>query len=279
MLARASSAPRSGERLAGRRRTRRRRAFIAFCTLILICLGVATYGLQQSAVRVARVEVFGLPADEAGADPSFVEYATRAMQGWYLGLVPRDSIFFFPERRIRADILAAREDVAAVSIFRSSFTGITIKVAGRAPIARWCGPAPTQEVEEYCYLFDANGYLYAAAADSTQTINPFVLYARLEGDTLEPLRATIVDAKELPSTFDFARELATLGSPVTRIVIRDGEVDDHLTSGTHVTYVLGDEQNAFTALVSSRESVNLADGSIEYVDLRFSGKVYLKRKQ
>ena len=272
MLARASSAPRSGERLAWRRRTRRRRTFIAFCTLILICLGAAVYGLRQSAVRVAHVEVFG-------ADPSLAEYATSAMQGWYLGLVPRDSIFFFPERRIRADILAAREDVAAVSIFRSSFTGITIKVDSRAPIARWCGPAPTQEVEEYCYLFDANGYLYAAAADSTQTINPFVLYARLEGDTLEPLRATIVDAEELPLTFDFARELATLGSPVTRIVVRDGEVDDHLVSGTRVTYVLGDEQNAFTALVSSRESVNLADGSIEYVDLRFSGKVYLKRKQ
>ena len=78
--------------------------------------------------------------------------------------------------------------------------------------------------------------------------------------------------------FDFARELATLGSPTTRIAIHDGEVNDYLASGTRVTYVLGHEQDAFTALVSARENLNLSDGSLEYVDLRFDGKVYVKRK-
>ena len=52
-----------------------------------------------------------------------------------------------------------------------------------------------------------------------------------------------------------------------------------LVLGTRVTYVLGDEQNAFTALTSARDDLNLADGSLEYVDLRFDGKVYLKKKE
>ncbi|MDP1759930.1 MAG: hypothetical protein Q8L01_00440, partial [Candidatus Woesebacteria bacterium] len=65
---------------------------------------------------------------------------------------------------------------------------------------------------------------------------------------------------------------------VTRVILRGDEVDDMLASGTRVTYVLGNEQNAFTSLVSARENLNLADGSIDYVDLRFDGKAYLKKK-
>lgn len=272
MLERAPSALHGSERLAERRRLRRRRGLIAFFVLLLLLLAAADYGLWQSSVRISRIEVYG-------ADASFTAYAKEAMQGSYLGIIPRDSIFFFPESRIRADILADHPDIAAVSIFRNWFTGISIKTSERVPIARWCGLAPTAGVEEYCYVFDANGYIFAAAASSTQTINPFSLYAPLVGETLEPLRATIAHAEKLPTVFDFARQLDTLGSPVNKVVIRNDEVDDYLVSGTRISYVLGHENNAFTALVSARENLNLADGSLDYVDLRFDGKVYLKKKQ
>lgn len=278
MWGRTSSAERSGERLAERRRSRRRRSLIALAVLILLCFGLAVYGLRQDAVRISHVEIFG-------ADASLAHYATDAMQGWYGGIIPRNSIFFFPEESIRAAILAADSDIAGVSIFRKGFNGLSIKIDNRAPIARWCGLAPTvfepgsaHGSDEYCYVFDASGVIYAAAS-STQTVNPFILYAPLAGDTEEPLQANLANAQMLPAVFDFARELATLGSPVTRIVIHDGEVDDYLASGTRVSYVLGHEEDAFTALVSARENLNLADGSLLYVDLRFDGKVYLKKKE
>ena len=95
---------------------------------------------------------------------------------------------------------------------------------------------------------------------------------------VEPLRATIADANALPAAFDLARQIGTFGSRVSDIVIRGDEADDLLASGTRVTYVLGTEQDAFTALTSAKSNLNLADGSLEYVDLRFPGKVYLKKK-
>ena len=161
-----------------------------------------------------------------------------------------------------------------------------IKVDGRVAVARWCGLAPTLGVEEYCYTFDANGLIFAPTSEvgaptesvGAATINTFKLYAPLVGETLEPLRATIASSELLPTTFDFARQLASLGSPVSSIVIHDGEVDMYLASGTRVTYVLGDGQNAYTALVSARSNINLIDGSLDYVDLRFGGKVYTKRR-
>lgn len=276
MLGRTKLAERSnlsgqGERLAERRRNRRRRIVIAFFILLLLLLTAVIWGLQQSAVRISDVEVFG-------TDAALHEYATSAMQGSYLGIIPRNSIFFFPEERIRADILADHQDIAAISISRNGFTGLTIKVDYRVPVARWCGLSPTAGVNEYCYVFDANGLIFAAASSSTKTINSFALYAPPEVETLEPLGETVAYAEKLPSVFDFARELATLGSSVVSISIHDGEVDNILASGTRVTYVLGRERDAFTALISSRDNFNLADGSVDYIDLRFDGKVYLKKK-
>ncbi|MFZ3043820.1 MAG: hypothetical protein WA058_01795 [Minisyncoccia bacterium] len=272
----------SGEpvaRLAQRRRIRRRRALIALCILIGIAASTLIWGLQQDSVRISRVDVYG-------AEASLADYARGAMQGSYLGIIPRDSIFFFPASKIRTDIINAYSEIAAVSIFRKGLTGISMKIDYRVPIARWCGLSPiTFELDvvnghgsdEYCYVFDANGYLYAAAATTTQTLNNFSLYAPLSEDTLEPLHATLAHADELPAAFDFARQLDTFGSPTVKVVIRGDEADDYLASGTRITYVIGHEANAFTALTSARDTMDLADGSIEYVDLRFDGKVYLKK--
>ncbi|MFA5942525.1 MAG: hypothetical protein WC798_02530 [Candidatus Paceibacterota bacterium] len=266
---------RGSERLAERRRLRRRRVCVAFVILLLLLLATAVWGLWQSQLRISHVQIFGLPPDRQA---QAAEYVTQAMQGSYGNAIPRDSILFFSATRIRNDLLAAHPEIAAVSIFRKGLTGLSIKIDTRVPVARWCGLAPTKGVEEYCYFFDAKGYIFAAAATTTQTINPFMVYAPLVGETLEPLRATMVNADKLPSAFDFARQLATFGSPVERIIFRGEEVDDLLVSGARVTYLLGDEQNAFTALVSARENFNLADGSIDYVDLRFGSKVYVKKK-
>ena len=276
MSGRVSLASRGSERLAGRRRTRYHRAVLASIFLVFAFFAAVVYGLQQSAVRISHIEIFG-------ADASLATYAADAMRGSYLGIVPRDSTFFFPEGSIRASILAADRSIAAVSIFRSGLTGLSIKVDSRTGIARWCfstgsGEASTSVTQAGCYVFDANGFIFSAATSTTQTINAFTLYAPLVGDTSGPLGASIADAEQLPATFDFARQLATLGSPVSSIVIHDGEVDDYLASDTRITYVLGNEQNAFTALVSAHGNFNLADGSVTYVDLRFNGKVYVKKK-
>jgi hypothetical protein len=271
MSERVSSALRGSERLAARRRLHRRRVNLAFGIFILALIVLSLWGLQQSAVRISHVQV-------SGADESFATYALQAMRGSYFGIIPRDSIFFFPEARIRSELLAAHPEVAAVSIFLDGLTGLSIKVDKRVPVALWCGLAPTEGADEYCYLFDAKGYIFAAAATTTETVNSFSVYAHVAEETLEPLGATLVNAEKLPSAFDFARQLSTLGSPVGKVIFRGDEVDDYLESGTRITYVLGDEQNAFTALISSRTDYDLANGSIEYIDLRFSGKMYLKKK-
>lgn len=265
MSERESLAARGSERLATRRRTRRRRALFMFGVLLLLLFGAVIYGLRQSAVRIGHVNIIG-------GDNALTALALADIQGMYLWLIPRDSIFFFPASRIRADILAAHPGIAAVSIFRNGLTGLSIRVDNRVPIARWCVASSTPEG---CYFFDASGFVYATTS-ATAPVNSFIVYESLTGGG-ESIGATLPYAADLPAAFDFARQLDALGSPVSRVVFHDDEVDEYLASGTRITYVRGHEQNAYTALVSARANLNLADGSIDYIDVRFDGKMYLKR--
>lgn len=245
--------------------------------LAVLLLSLSIWGLWQKAVRISHVSIYG-------ADQSLSSLATEAMQGSYLGIIPHDSFFFVSESRIRAAILAANPDIAAVSIFRDGFNGLSVKVDYRVPVARWCGGpenlsfGTTTQAAAICYDFDASGFLYVPGASDSAPLNTFTVYEALMGTTT-PVGAVLPHATQFPDAFDFARNLINFGSSVRTVVFRGDEVDDYLASGTRVTYVLGGEQDAYAALVSARADLNLSDGSIAYVDLRFPGKVYLKRNK
>lgn len=281
MSARAASVPprsesRQGERLRDRRRRYRRRLSILAGVLALFLIGLALYGLSRESVQISRIDVFGTEAP-------LEEIARGAMQGSYLGIVPRTSTFFYPERRIRAAILERYGSIATVSLFRNKFDGLTIRVTNRVPIARWCGVTYAPRVASSteggeCYLFDDSGLLFATSSE-VALVNSFDLYHPLR-DTAAAVRGqTLPAAALLPGAFSLAREIASLGSPVVAVVVESPQATLVLESGTRILYRLGDEDAAYTALLSGKKSLTLADGSLDYVDLRFDGKMYLKRKE
>lgn len=270
---------RANARLKERRLRRRRRFHISLGIFVLILLVLFEWALWQPALRVTQIHI-------SNGDPSLTRVAEEALSGAYLGILPHNSIFFTSTNRVRVAVLAADKDVAAAAVARSGLHGLEINLIRRSPIARWCGLAPTPGVTPYCYVFDTNGYIFAALPDplgatttvpDIQTSNPFSVYAPLAGSSTDPLGATIASASLLPTALDFARQVGLLGTPVTAIVMRGTEIDDLLTSGTRITYLQGDEESALTTLTSAKNEFNLADGSVEYIDLRFSGKLYLKR--
>lgn len=284
MSVKISSEKRGSERLphgraglAFRRRRNRRNFLIVLAGIGVVAVSGILFGLQQPAVRISRIDI-------SGADTSLSAIAMEVLQGSFLGIIPRDSIIFFPSSDIRARMLAADTDIATVSIFRSGFNAITITVVNRVPIAKWCGekrvlPAAmssTTTESEQCYIFDDSGYVFATTTN-VPLVNTATLYAPFTSSS-SPLHSVLPQAEKLPAVFNFGRQVAGLGSAVTAIAIRDGEVDTFLTSGTRLTYVLGHEQNAYTALLSALPNMNIKDGSVQYVDLRFDGKVYVKKQ-
>lgn len=282
-LAAGSAAP----RLRERRRAARRRLFLAVLLLLLFVGALGIWGLNQPAVRISSIEIEA--TENLLPGPAPLDLANAALRGSHVGLIPYDSTFFLNAPRVRALIRSAHPEIAALSLRHTGLRSIAIRISPRTALGRWCGLAPAPGVAPYCYLYDPSGFLYAALPDplagasSTpvalpDTLNDFSLYAPLAGNAQEPLGATIARAAELPGAFAFARRLADLGSPIAAVFIRGDEVDDLLASGTRVTYVLGREEEAFSALISAKRDLDLSNGSLEYVDLRFSGKVYLKER-
>jgi hypothetical protein len=95
---------------------------------------------------------------------------------------------------------------------------------------------------------------------------------------VSPLGQDIAEANMIPNALDFVKEIKSLDVPIVTLVIRDDdEADLYAQSGTRITYVLGTEEASTVLAESAFPSLNLNDGSLEYVDLRFAGKVYFKK--
>ncbi len=271
--------------LRARRQKRRRVVLIASSILLLILLGVSIYTIWQPVFRVQRIEATGPHAEDVQ------RIARQSLNGTFSYIIPRDSIFFMPKTEVRAAILNAYPDISAVSVKRSGFYAISINSLARTSAFVWCGTSVISEApgDGLCYEADAAGFLFSTIyptevtnASTTEMVmqlpaGTLRFYAPLT-EVTAPLKAYVANASVIPDILHLQRALSSLGAGISQVQIRGDEVDFYTEGGTRITYVLGDEANAAALAASAFPSLNLNDGSIEYVDLRFTGKVYYKRQ-
>lgn len=275
-----------------------RKIMLGFIFAVFVIV-LVIIGLNQPVFRVTQITI--IPSHSI-ANNTKLSLMRDMLSKEYFGIIPYNSVLFLNTKYIRNLILTAKPTIAAVSITHIGFNTITITLEPRTPFARWCGtvasstPADTllQDIHpsqnNSCYLFDSNGFLYQktisliyatsstnAIISSTTPMFPYVVYARLVATTT-PYQNTIIYKSALPNIFDFAQHIKTFNATVFAIVLRGSEVDFFLTDGTRITYVRGKEQQAFILLNSSKQSISISNGSLDYVDLRFPGKIYFKKK-
>ena len=294
----AQSAPSQAQRresLKERRRKQRRIFFLGLGVLGLILIAGLVYLLWQPFVRIESVSAEGPNAEEAKL------VAERAIEGTYLYVLPRNSIFIFPEGSIRRQILSTHPAITAVSIQRTGFTSIAVRNVPRTSAFIWCGPSAASSSS--CYQADAEGFVFApeegtaavmvavemnaltepteAAAKVVEDVDMSVLrvYAPLvgEGEAGTPVRAHVIGASRLPDALRFVKAIKALGVGVVSVEIREDEADLYTPEGTRITYILGRERAAADLAASAFPSLKIPAGAFEYVDLRFEGKVYVKR--
>jgi hypothetical protein len=194
---------------------------------------------------------------------------------------PRDSFFFVSETAIRNLILDTYPDVSAISISRTGLTSLSIFIVERVASFRWCGFSIASSSP--CYLSDAEGLIFGEmndhSASSTQIL--LGLYAPLVEKVVSssPLRAHVLGADKVPSALRFINAIALLGAAIDRLQLRNDEADVYVKgTDTRITYVLGHEEEAATLAGVTLPKLHLTDDSIDYIDLRFLGKAYFKKK-
>jgi len=247
--------------------------------VVVLVLGAAIYGLWRPEVRISDVRAKDIPDTEGAA-----LLAKESITGRYFGMLPRDSIFFYPEEAMRTAVLAGYPSLSAVSVTRTSFTSVTVSGTRRVAAFYWCGEsaAAFSVTNAACYEADTEGLVFARAADGVQeatSSSPLLrVYSPLEGGgTSYPIRGMVTGAKQMPNLLHFVRAVKTLGMPVLSTFINGDEAELFVTPETRIKYVLGREEEAAKNAEAAFPNLNLLDGTIEYIDLRFDGKVYIKR--
>lgn len=270
-----ASAPARVKRLRERREDQRGRMRGMVFLFTLFVFGIVIYGLWRPEVRIQRVEAGTIANSEAVESLAYEE-----MEGTRYYIIPNNSFFFYPEQKIYSRILEAYPRISSLDISRNGFTGLTISAVDRSAAFLWCG-LPTAETFTECFETDEHGFIFAKA--NTLATTSSLLLVRGDINTASttdsyPLRARVVGFESLPQILSFVQSLETFGTPLTEVSIRGDEVDLFAESGTRITFVLGQEEQALKDARAALPTLNLMDGSIDYIDLRFDGKVYLKRK-
>ena len=293
-----------------RRRVRRRRIFVTLLVIVL-CIGGALGGLWWNGLRIQAIAVTGPDSN------SLQSIAAQKLEGTNHFIIPNNSIFFYPQQNIRASILKQYPDIAAVSFSRTSLSTILISSIPREAALTWCGPtyegkailatiqvstasttstkngtssaSSTQDSESptlpptplpTCFNADAQGIIFATVpATSIQGSDSLVVYGPLMGDAdpASPLGATIAEADMIPNALQLVKIIKSTGVSITTLVLRGDEADLYAQSGTRITYVLGKEEQTAQVVEAAFSHLDVNDGSLEYVDLRFAGKAYYKK--
>lgn len=280
--------------LRAKRKEKQKLLWILLAALFTVLFSVVIYVLWLPAFRVQAV-------DAEGPDPEGIAVvAKETLEGNQYLVLPRDSIFFIPERDIRARVLKAHPSVQAVSISATGLNSLHIKALTRISSFTWCGESVTMPADT-CYEADAEGLVFAPQAVreatstdlvATTTIvaakkaapsaeSQLLVYGPLEYDSSENgasmIRAHVTYASALPGALKFVKAMRGLGADIGSVTLRGDEIDLHTKAGTRITYVIGKEGEAAILAATSFPGLKLNDGSIEYVDLRFQNKIYVKR--
>lgn len=258
--------------LKARRKQARKRILIILATALLVLFAIAEFVLWQPWLRVETVTATGPDSEQVQA------FVKDRLSGARFFLVPRSSIFFIPEEEIRTDILAAFPEVAAVTLSPSGLTTLSIEGTGRASVMWWCGTAIDMPFGS-CYQTDSQGLVFAEVPLEQRyaTDSVLSLYAPL-AESGETVGNTVLHAAALPQLIQFVKAMRALNANVVSVAIRSDEADLYTSAGTRITYVLGRETQAAALAASGFPTLNLNDGSLEYVDLRFDAKIFFKKK-
>lgn len=270
--------PRPKKSLRERReRVRNRVSGLIFIVVVLL-VGAVVYGFWRTEVRVSEIRVHDVPNEELATTR-----AKEILAGKYFGILPRDSIFFYPEKELQTAILDALPSLTRVSVARESFTALALTGERREAAFHWCGMSGAEFslTEASCYEADTAGFIFARVGDVPEMASSTMLriYAPLEegGDGASPIRRTVVGTGYLPNLLEFVQAVKGFGLPVLSTFIQGDEAELFVTPKTRIMYVLGKEAEAIRNAEAGFKDLNLRNDSIEYVDLRFDGKLYVKR--
>ncbi len=263
-----------------RRQTRLKR--IAISAIVVVLLSVCIFIIKRPALQIYDVDVLGAEV----VDTRAVQQAmVTDISGHILFVIPRTSRFFYPKKKIMTDLRAQFPRIKTLSVKLSGRT-LTATMTEHTIDYLWCGVDTA--VNPDCYSVDTDGSIFSEAPDFSGTIY-FRFFTPVSGD---PINGVVLPDTELANVISFVHALKTAGFPAKAFALKpDGTREFFLSgdfSGNKQVIILGPETDftkATTNLLSAlavqplKKDMATKQSKLDYIDLRYTDKVYYKFEQ
>lgn len=261
---------------------------IGVLVLAVCCIGGGLlYLLHIPQLRVHEVSVH----TEGSLHKDAVASAVHAvLKDSYLHLIPKDSTLFVSSNAIEEDLRESFLRIDAVTVTRKGMQGLDISISEREPVALWCGDVvppvaysagkvPEEGHEEVwgdCYLVDQEGFIYAGAPVYTGNMFPRY-YGSLERS--EPTGQHILAQDEFVRFQKLFTDLSASGHVLQAVLLVDErDIELYLEGGMRVLTLRSEVPDLSVRRLLAVLTAGALDPTrvVEYVDMRFENKVYVK---
>jgi len=250
---------------------------------ILVWLTVAILIGRFDRLQVSNINFTG---NQAVSSYRLLQIVNEELSHNYLWLIPKKNILLFPSTRIEKRLLLDFPRLQMVVVDRKFPDAILIEISEREQYATWCEETaePSEEVGEVrvadCFFIDRNGLAFSEAIDFSGTA--YVrFYDGSEGDLIRKNFSSPYNFSELVFFLEaISKESLEIKSVRS---ISESKLEIELLNNGRLILggknSLGQVFNNLSAVMNDK-SLNFGSTSeaLDYIDLRFGGKVFYKEK-
>ncbi len=268
---------------------RRRRAFLNKALLYLLALAamfsLLAYLSRLPGINIKTIETEGNSIVDTEAINGVAE---RELAGKYLWLFPKTNALFYPKNKIKNSLAREFGRLGEINLTVKNNRSLLIAVTEREPLYTWCGANPPAGAEEIqaCYFLDREGYVFDEAPYFSGEV--YFRFYGSPGVNLENPAGSYFAPEYFKNLVSFKQNLEVLKLEPTGLHLKtDGDADLFLSGAKNQKPKIliradADMENLAENLSAALETEPLKTRmakeyfKLEYLDLRFSNKVYSK---
>ncbi|MFC1732907.1 cell division protein FtsQ/DivIB [candidate division KSB1 bacterium] len=248
--------------------------------VVIIVVGITTWFLHRPSLQIREIVVHG---NSVISDSDLKKVTEEALIGKYFYLFPHTNTFIYPEKKIEASILTSFKQIESIDIVRTNFQTLAMEVEEQKPYALWCLQDILEdgEVQDICYFLNREGLVYSYAPNFTGNVF-FRFYGDLDdGDPIGKYYLKVNNGFNKTSLLiDSMTDLDIV--PIELHPLGDDDMELYIDDGSKILFTREQPSSEvldnLKVVLKSETFKDENKGDVEYVDLRFGNKVFLKVK-
>lgn len=276
---------------ASRERDRKKRQASVVIGLVTIFLlvGFVIFIFNLSFLRVNNINIIGQTSADQGVVKEFIN---SQLAGHYLGLIPKNSVFFVSKKILMNSLMKKFPGLAKVTIEWPDLNSLSVTVLDRESKILWCLDIP----KDKCYYVAPDGHIYQEAPSFSDSLyielhskragvvkigdkviepqaliraNAFLNFVK-SSISLWPETGLKLSRAEVYSQNDFVAILIKPSEPnwQSKIMFNTDQIANNIITNYHS--VLKNDK--------FRKDLEASNNKLEYLDIRFPGKVFYRFK-